>query len=100
MKQLIKNNPMLTMFKLVFGGMLGAMAAQTVVILYTVVMVGIGYALLVQFNKKDTELWKDLQPMQYLGIVLCVLGLLPWGQYFLFGFLEGAGQKVFDGMFN
>ena len=99
MKQIIKSNPILRTFKFAFGGMLGVMAAEAVVVLYTIFMVSIGYALLDHFNKKGTDLLEELEPMQYLGIVICILGLLPWGQYLIFGLLEGAGQDLYKKMF-
>lgn len=100
MKKVFKNNTILRMFKLAFGGMLGVMAAQMVVVLFTLIFLGIGLLIITKFNKKDTKLFEDMTPMQYVGIVFCIIGLLPWGQYFMFGLLEGLGIKAFDEMFN
>ena len=90
---------MLQAFKIGLGGMLGVMAAQTLMFLYTCVFVGLGYFILVKFNKKGTKLLKDIQPMQYIGIILCILGMLPFLQYFIIGLLEGAGLKIADDLF-
>ena len=100
MKKIAKSNPMIQTFKMVFGGVLGYMSAYTLVALFSLVFVGIGFAIISKFNKKDTKLFEDLQPMQYVGIVICCIGLLPWGQYLFFGFMEGAGLTLFDKMFN
>ena len=100
MKQIVKNNSMVQMFKLALGGSLGFISDYALVALFSLVFVGIGFAIITKYNKKDTELFKDLQPMQYVGIVICCIGLLPWGQYLFFGFMEGAGLTLFDKMFN
>jgi hypothetical protein len=99
MKQLAKH-PIIQMFKLVFGAMLGAMSAQILVALFSLFFIGIGMSIIVSFNKKDTELFKELQTGQYVGIVICCIGLLPWIQYFFFGFLSEAGSHVFENMFD
>ena len=99
MKQLSKH-PIIQMFKLSFGGMLGAMSAQILIALFSCFFIGIGMSIVVSFNKKDTDLFKELQTGQYLGIVLCCIGLLPWIQYFFFGFLAEAGSQVFENLFD
>jgi hypothetical protein len=38
--------------------------------------------------------------MQYLGIFLCVLAVLPFIQYFFLGFLAEAGSSLFESMFE
>jgi len=99
MKNIVKSNPIIGAFKIAFGGMLGIISAEALVVLYSVCFVGLGYAIMVHFNKKDTKLLEDLQTMQYIGIVLCFIGLLPWMQYLFMGFMEGAGISLFDKMF-
>ena len=99
MKQIIKSNPILGAFKFAFGGMLGVMAAEAVVVLYTAFMVAIGYAIIMHANKEGTKPLEELEPLQYVGIIICILGLLPWGQYLIFGLLEGAGQDLYKNMF-
>lgn len=85
-------------FGLVFSGVLGGMAAMAAIGLLCVTLFGVGYYLIVQYNKPGTKLMQDLQPMQYVGIVLCVLGCLPFIQYFFFGFLTNAGEAAFSGL--
>jgi len=99
MKSIVKNNTMVSFFKMAFGGMLGVMAAEAVVILYTAFMVTIGYAIIIHANKEGTKPLEELEPLQYVGIIICILGLLPWGQYLIFGLLEGAGQDLYKNMF-
>lgn len=70
------------------------MAAMATVGLICITLFGIGYYLIVTYNKPGTKLLKELQPMQYVGIVLCVLGCLPFIQYFFFGMLATVGEGV------
>lgn len=85
---------------MIFGGVLSGFAAIAVVGLICITLFGIGYYLIVTYNKPGTKLFKDIQPMQYLGILLCILGVLPFIQYFFMGFLFSAGESVFSGMFE
>ena len=100
MKNIVKSNPIVGAFKIAFGGMLGIISAEALVALFSLFFVGIGYAIIVHFNKKDTKEFEDLQPMQYIGIVLCFIGLLPWMQYLFMGLMEGAGFALFDNIFK
>ena len=89
-----------SIFAMVFGGVLGGMAAMAAIGLFCVTLFAIGYYLIVTYNKKDTKLFKEIQPMQYVGIVLCVLACLPFIQYFFMGFLFNAGESMFSSMFE
>lgn len=89
-----------SIFTMVFGGVLGGLAAMAAIGLFCVTLFAIGYYLIVTYNKKDTKLFKEIQPMQYVGIVLCVLACLPFIQYFFMGFLFNAGESVFSSMFE
>jgi hypothetical protein len=83
----------------IFGGILVGFAAIAVIGL-CIALFGLGYYLIVKYNKPGTKLFKELQPMQYVGIVLCLLGVLPFIQYFFMGFLFDAGESVFSSMFD
>ena len=85
---------------LLFGGIFAGFAAVAVIGLICLTLFGIGYYIIQKYNKPGTPLLKDLQPMQYLGIFLCVLGVLPFIQYFFMGFLFNAGESVFSSMFE
>lgn len=85
---------------LIFGGILTGFAAIAVVGLICITLFGLGYYLITKYNKPGTKLFKEIQPMQYLGIFLCVLGCLPFIQYFFLGFLVEAGESVFSSMFE
>ena len=85
---------------LIFGGLIAGFAAIAVVGLICITLFGLGYYLIVKYNKPGTKLFKDIQPMQYLGIFLCVLGALPFIQYFFLGFLAEAGSSLFENMFE
>jgi hypothetical protein len=89
-----------SIFSLVFGGVLGGFAAIAALGLVCITLFGIGYYLIVTYNKPGTKLFKEIQPMQYVGIVLCILGCLPFIQYFFMGFLANAGGAVFSSMFG
>ena len=77
----------------------GFLTAYILLGLFTVIFFGIGYYIINKYNKKGTKLLKDIQSMQYLGIILCIIGMLPYIQYFFMGFLGEAGSRVFDDMF-
>jgi hypothetical protein len=85
---------------LVLGGIFAGFAAVAVIGLICLTLFGIGYYIIQKYNKPGTPLLKDIQPMQYLGIFLCVLGVLPFIQYFFMGFLFNAGESVFSSMFE
>jgi energy-converting hydrogenase Eha subunit G len=78
---------------IIFGGVLSGFAAIAVVGLLCI-------TLFVKYNKPGTKLFKDIQPMQYVGIALCILGAAPFIQYFFMGFLFSAGESVFSSMFE
>ena len=84
----------------IFGGLLVGFAAVAAVGLICITLFGIGYYFIVKYNKPGTKLFKDIQPMQYLGIFLCILGALPFIQYFFLGFLAEAGSSLFESMFE
>ena len=100
MKNSPSNNMYTTIFGSVFSGVLGAMASLALVGLICLTFFGMGYYLIVTYNKKGTKLFEDIQPMQYLGILLCFIGCLPFIQYFFFGLLSNAGGMVFEQMFG
>ena len=77
----------------------GFLTAYILLGLFTVIFFGVGYYIINKYNKKGTKLLRDIQPMQYLGLVLCIIGTLPYIQYFFMGFLGEAGSTVFDEMF-
>ncbi len=83
-----------------FGGILVGFGAIAFIGLICVTLFGLGYYLIVTYNKPGTKLFKDIQPMQYLGIFLCFLGALPFIQYFFLGFLAEAGSSLFESMFD
>ena len=82
------------------GILLTGVAAYLGVLLFLVTLFGVGYYLIQAYNKPGTPLMKDLQPMQYVGILLCTLAALPFIQYFFMGFLFNAGESVFSSMFE
>jgi heme/copper-type cytochrome/quinol oxidase subunit 2 len=84
----------------VFEGVAGGFAVIILIGLICVVLFGTGWYLIVKYNKKGTKYFQEIQPMQYVGIVLCVLACLPFIQYFFLGFLAEAGGSVFDSLFE
>ena len=95
----IRNAPK-TYAKAAFAGVFGGVAAMAVIGLACLLLFGIGYYLIVKYNKPGTKLFKEIQPLQYLGMFLCFLGLLPFIQYFFMGFLFEAGGSLFSEMFE
>jgi len=95
-----KDNTFVNIFKGVFSGALGFISAYALIGLFSLTFVVIGLYLINTYNKKDTELLKDIQPTQYLGIVFCIIGCLPFAQYFFMGFLSQGGRIAMDNLMN
>jgi len=66
--------------------------------LFSITFLSIGLYLINTYNKKNTKLLKEIQPMQYLGIVLCIIGCLPFIQYFFMGFLFEGGEYFMNNL--
>ena len=84
----------------IFRGILAGFGAIAFIGLICITLFGLGYYLIVTYNKPGTKLFKEIQSMQYLGILLCLLAALPFIQYFFLGFLAEAGSSVFENMFE
>jgi len=84
----------------IVGGLFVGFAAIAALGLICITLFGIGYYLIKKYNKPGTKLFKEIQPMQYVGIFLCILGALPFIQYFFMGFLFNAGEAAFSSMFE
>ncbi len=82
--------------KTIFAGV----ASFAVIGLTFLILFAVGYYFIVAFNKPGTPLFKELQPLQYFGIFLCFIAVLPFIQYFFAGFLLEAGSSVFSSMFD
>ena len=95
-----KKSQSLSTNNLIFGGIIVGFGAIALIGLICVTLFGLGYYFIVTYNKPGTKLFKDIQPMQYLGIFLCVLAALPFIQYFFLGFLAEAGSSLFESMFE
>ena len=80
-----------------FSGVLGGVAAMAMVGLVCFILFAIGYNLINAYNKPGTKTFEEIQPMQYLGIFICFLALIPFLQYFFIGFLFSAGEEAFKG---
>lgn len=85
-------------FKTFFAGGLGFVSAYALVGLFSITFLSIGLYLINTYNKKNTKLLKEIQPMQYVGIVLCIIACLPFIQYFFMGFLSEGGSMVMDNL--
>ena len=84
----------------IFSGTLGFLTAYIFIGLFVAIFFGSGYYLINKYNKKGTKLLKELQPIQYLGIILCIIGCLPFIQYFFMGFMIEGGGYAFDNLIN
>ena len=96
----INNLPFMNIIKLGIGMTLGSVSAWVLITIYSLTFLGIGLSLLVNFNKENTDLLKELQFGQYIGIILCILGLLPFFQYFFMGFLFEGGKALAQEIFQ
>ena len=93
----MKNN-LLDVFKTFFAGGLGFVSAYALVGLFSITFLSIGLYLINTYNKKNTKLLKEIQPMQYVGIVFCIIACLPFIQYFFMGFLSEGGSMVMENL--
>jgi len=93
------NLPFMELIKVGAGITIGSISATALIALYSVVFLGLGWFMLVNFNKEDTELFKELQIGQYFGIFFCFLGLLPFLQYFIISFLFEGGKALGEEVF-
>ena len=100
MEKVFDKNPMIRIFRDVFSGVLGGMSAMMVVGLFSLIFFGAGYHLVIENNKKGTKPFEEIQQEQYFGALLCIIGALPWIQYFFMGFLGEAGGAAFGGLFG
>lgn len=92
----MKNNFFLDIFKGFLSGTLGILTAYMLVGLFVTIFFGLGYYLIKRYNKKNTKLLKEIQPMQYVGIVLCIIACLPFIQYFFMSFMIEGGRIFAD----
>ena len=92
---MVKSNE-LSIFKMFFYGTMGSILASAIVSLISVLFLFSGYTLIKKYNKKGTKPLRDLQREQYLGIALCVIGMIPWVRYLIAGFGLEAGGRIFD----
>lgn len=102
--KIINDRPLLKLFKEMFvgvtGGMLGVLSATAIVAIYTLTLTFIGYKIIKYYNKKDTKLFKEIQTGQYIGIVICIIGFLPWMDSVFYSFGSSAGRYGFNSLRN
>lgn len=91
--------PFMEIVKFGVGITLGTVSAWALIAIYSISFLGIGLSLIFNFNKEKTDLLKELQFGQYIGIVLCILGLLPFFQYFFMGILLEGGKAFAEELF-
>ena len=78
------------------SGTFGVYTAMAIMGLWSVIFLWAGYELIKHYSKKDTDLLEDLHGVQYLGVILCFIGMLPWLPYFFAGLAEGLGDIAID----
>ena len=86
-------------FKMFFYGTMGSILANTLVGLFSILFLISGYNLIKKYNKDGSKPLEDLQKEQYIGIVLCIIGSVPWIRYLIAGFGLEAGQTIFNELF-
>ena len=78
--------------KIFYGAMFGTfgyLTAYMLIGLFSLVFLSSGFYLIQKFNKKNTELFVDIQPIQYIGILLCLIGIIPFIRYIIISLLFG-----------
>ena len=102
--KIINERPLLKLFKETFvgvtGGVLGFLSASAIVALYTSTLTIIGYQIIKYYNKENTKLFKEIQTGQYIGIIICIIGFLPWMDSIFYGFGSSAGRYGFNQLAN
>lgn len=93
-----QGNQFMSLFKMFFYGTLGSVAALTATALFSLVFFIPGYFLIKKYNKPGSKPLKELRTQQYIGIILCAIGMLPWAKYLFAGFGFEAGAAVFDSL--
>ena len=93
-----QGNEFMNMFRMFFYGTLGSVAALTATALFSLVFFIPGYFLIKKYNKPGSKPLQELQTQQYVGIILCVIGLLPWAEYLFAGFGFEAGAAVYESL--
>ena len=92
--------PFFDVFKYALVGTFGVLSAYLLVALYSLTFVSIGFYLLNRYNKKNTEIFKNLQIGQYIGLVFIFFSLLPYLQYFFISLMIEGGGYAFEQMIN
>jgi|TARA_B100002052_G_C15853949_1_gene586507 uncharacterized membrane protein YesL len=85
----IKNN-----LTSIFGIMLGITLFFIICALFSIVFCGSGYFLLKKYNKKNTKLFKEIQTPQYFGLVLIIIGIVPYLDTIIRGLFFNIGANV------
>ncbi len=61
----------------VFEGMIGGVAAMASIGFACLTLFVLGYYFIVAYNKPGTKWFNEIQPMQYVGIILCLIACVP-----------------------
>lgn len=93
-----QGNQFMNLFKMFFYGTLGSVAALTATALFSLVFFIPGYFLIKKYNKPGSKPLQELRTQQYVGVILCAIGLLPWAKYLFAGFGLEAGAAVYDSL--
>lgn len=90
-------------FTSIFGIMLGITLFFIICALYSIIFCGTGIFILKKYNKKNTKLLKEIQTQQYFGLILIIIGIVPYldtiirGLFFNIG--ANVGQYISEEMF-
>lgn len=93
-----KDNIFMNIFYGAFYGSLGGIAALVAVTIFSLIFIVPGIFIIKKYNKEDTKPLEKLQNEQYLGAVLCLIGILPWFRYLFLGFGFEAGESLFNNL--
>ena len=76
------------------GTISGLIAGFLPWVLWSVFFIFFGWPLIKNNNIPGTKLFKDIQTQQWVGIVLSVIGLLPWLEFFFIPFVGAIGRTA------
>lgn len=91
-----QDNIISTFFKGAFGGIVGIFVGMAIIGLISMVLILFGFSLVKKYNKPNTKLFQEITPGQFIGIIIMIIGIAPFIQYFIQAFLWNAGTYVFN----
>jgi hypothetical protein len=95
----LSKNPYKAIAKTAFASMIGFFMAMALIGVASFIVFMLGWTIIMKYNKPGTKPLEDIQPMQYLGIMICAMACAPYLQYFFQGLLFTGGGNIGGDLF-